>query len=548
MGTLSKPETPHALPLNSKQPNDIHAVSSSLPTWRSVVGAANYEDWIMDTLEVDYPRFVVHALIQRLLADVKSRLGISDSLDGMAFPSEQTAKRFVFHLSANKVDRELKPIRFYLPDEKNDQSWSSFYAVFFPKNLGEDALHLWTILGEGLTSRHAEFLQGRIDYMASECEDTSFCTSAPVKAGILSVPWKNSAQLEKQQIRDRISHFATSERLGSIPVPSSDVFLYEKGMSAIAAIARCMSTSVDDIPSNAVIYGWTYTETPGAARLSGFQQCTHFALGTAKELDELELFLASGQQVKVLFTELPCNPTVESPDLARIRALADQYNFIVVCDDTLASFANVDLFPYVDVLVTSLTKIFSGAANVMGGSVVINPQSPHHDFIHSALTTNYEDNLFPLDAIVLAHNSIDYVQRTHRCNKTAFTLATALSAHKSIRKVHYPPFVQTAPLYEKVRRRNGGYGFILSLFFHSLESAVCFYNALDVRKGASCGTNFTLAIAYTELTHNKDFAWAAESGVTRDCVRISVGLEDEDVLLDRMERALDEVHKVEGSA
>lgn len=69
----------------------------------------------------------------------------------------------------------------------------------------------------------------------------------------------------------------------------------------------------------------------------------------------------------MLFTELPCNPTVESPDLARIRALADRYNFIVVCDDTLASFANVDLCPYVDVLVTSLTKIFSGAANVMGG-------------------------------------------------------------------------------------------------------------------------------------------------------------------------------------
>ena len=177
--------------------------------------------------------------------------------------------------------------------------------------------------------------------------------------------------------------------------------------------------------------------------------------------------------------------------------------------------------------------------------MVINPQSRHHDSIYLSLTANYEDNLFPLDAIVLTKNSTDYVQRTYRCNNTAFNLATSLSAHKSIRKVNYPPFAQTAPLYEKVRRENGGYGFILSLFFHSLESAVCFYNALDVRKGASCGTNFTLAIAYTELTHNKDFAWAAESGVTRDCVRISVGLEDEDVLLDRIMRALDEVDKIE---
>lgn len=75
MEILSKVETPHALPLNSKQPNDIHvclthpfrlltliailqAVSSSLPTWSSVEGAANYEDRIMDTLEVDYPRWL----------------------------------------------------------------------------------------------------------------------------------------------------------------------------------------------------------------------------------------------------------------------------------------------------------------------------------------------------------------------------------------------------------------------------------------------------------------------------------------------------------
>ena len=176
----------------------------------------------------------------------------------MAFPSEQTAKRFIYHLSAEKADYDMKPIRFYLlPDaQNNDQSWSSFYVVFFPKALGEDALHLWTILGEGMTTRHAEFLLGQIDYMVPECENQSFCTSAPAKGGVLSVPWENSAQLEKEKIRARIAHFATSERVDAVPISAKDVFLYDKGMSAIAAVARCLSTSVDRTPSNAVIYGY----------------------------------------------------------------------------------------------------------------------------------------------------------------------------------------------------------------------------------------------------------------------------------------------------
>ncbi|KAJ5116505.1 hypothetical protein N7456_000853 [Penicillium angulare] len=553
MSILSKPEPPHALPLNAKQPNDIHAISSSLPTWASVQGAANYEDWIMDTLEVDYPRFVVHYLIARLLAVARNRLGVSPSLGGMAFPSERTAKRFASHLKAKKGSLPLAIqfawmlvnicINFFIPSEglKNDQlRWSNFYAVFFPKDLEEDALHLWSVVGEGMVTRHAEFLLERVHYMISDSEVASFRTPAPAQGELLPVSWSNSAQLEKNSVKERIAHLATSEN-GPMPVSIQDVFLFDKGMSAISALARSMQTSVDD---EAVVYGWTYTETPESVRLAGFQRFTHYARGTAEELNELETSLASGHKIKVLFTELPCNPTVESPDLPRIRALADKYNFVVVCDDTLASFVNVDLIPYVDIIVTSLTKIFSGAANVMGGSVVINPQSKYHSSIHKSLAADYEDNVFPLDAVILANNSIDFVQRVHRCNQTALTLANELSLHKSVRRVNYPTMVGTSPLYEKVRRPNGGYGYILSIFFHTLESAICFYNALDVRKGASCGTNFTLAIAYTELTHHKEFEWAGESGVTRDCVRISVGLEDAELLLDRMERALDEVEKL----
>lgn len=86
-----------------------------------------------------------------------------------------------------------------------------------------------------------------------------------------------------------------------------------------------------------------------------------------QELEELERELAAGRRIQMLFCDFPGNPQLGSPDLYRIRKLADKHGFIVVCDDTVGTFVNVDLLPYADILVTSLTKIFSGGANVMGG-------------------------------------------------------------------------------------------------------------------------------------------------------------------------------------
>lgn len=112
---------------------------------------------------------------------------------------------------------------------------------------------------------------------------------------------------------------------------------------------------------------WSYAETPKVVECSGYERFTMYGRGTEQELDELESSLASGKRrIRALFCEIPSNPLLATPDLRRIRALADKYDFVVACDETLGTFINVDLLPYADVIMTSLTKIFSGASNVMG--------------------------------------------------------------------------------------------------------------------------------------------------------------------------------------
>lgn len=95
--------------------------------------------------------------------------------------------------------------------------------------------------------------------------------------------------------------------------------------------------------------------------------CIFYGKGESEDLDNLESRLQKGEKLLALFCEFPGNPLLKSPDLARIRTLADKYDFAVVVDETIGNFLNVNVLPYADVVVSSLTKVFSGASNVMGG-------------------------------------------------------------------------------------------------------------------------------------------------------------------------------------
>lgn len=102
--------------------------------------------------------------------------------------------------------------------------------------------------------------------------------------------------------------------------------------------------------------------------------CHFLGRGLDEDIDELESILArehasspSSPPALALFTEFPSNPLLRCADLTRLRALADKYDFLIVVDETIGNFVNVEVLPYADIAVSSLSKVFSGDANVMGG-------------------------------------------------------------------------------------------------------------------------------------------------------------------------------------
>lgn len=127
--------------------------------------------------------------------------------------------------------------------------------------------------------------------------------------------------------------------------------------------------------------------------------------------------------------------------------MARRYGVLLVADDTISNFANVNLLSRsdlsVDILCTSLTKIFNGASNLMAGSVVINPNTPNYD---GGLSKLFKQMIatadFPLlaepDAIVLEYNSRSYLLRSTIINKNALALATFLADHPAVKQAFYP--------------------------------------------------------------------------------------------------------------
>ncbi|KAF4455324.1 Cys/Met metabolism, pyridoxal phosphate-dependent enzyme [Fusarium austroafricanum] len=113
------------------------------------------------------------------------------------------------------------------------------------------------------------------------------------------------------------------------------------------------------------------------------------------DLDTLQEDLASGLQLSALFTEFPNNPLLGSVGLERLQKLSTDNDLLFVVDDTVATSVNTELISYCDVVCTSLTIMFSGSCNVMGGSIALNPQSRVFSIVKRLLKSQFIDTYVP---------------------------------------------------------------------------------------------------------------------------------------------------------
>jgi cystathionine gamma-synthase len=116
-------------------------------------------------------------------------------------------------------------------------------------------------------------------------------------------------------------------------------------------------------------------------------------------------------------------------------------------------------------------------------------------------------------------------------------LADWLSRHPAVAEVWHPSLT-TRDAYDAVRRKQGGYGGLISFVLKNPKKTPKAYDALRLCKGPSFGTPFSLVCAYPMLAHYQELDWAEDCGVPRHLLRISCGLEPISKLTAVLEEAL----------
>ncbi|KAF5389633.1 hypothetical protein D9757_004155 [Collybiopsis confluens] len=470
------------------------------------------------------------------------------------FPSEAfpLAKQFWQHCGGGISSRMAEQCLSMLPEGSSPSSSPTLTPrrfAFKPSNKHYSVRaknrvpHPSSIVNEDLNGDHSVYLEERYG------RNLPISAAAEAKRALRRRISGVLLQNDDQNAGNQTLRVGPSSR-GVSEVSENDVYLFPGGMNAIwNAHQLAMNTRPT---GKSVCFGFPYTDTLKILQKWG-PGCHFLGHGLDSDIDQLEKILeeeskldSSKPPVLALFTEFPSNPLLRSADLPRLRKLADKYDFLIVVDETIGNFTNVEVLPFADIVASSLTKVFSGSSNVMGGSLVLNPKGRHYATLKSHMDCNYEDIYFDQDAIFMERNSRDFQRRIkiidHNTEKICDFLYSRSSvsgaSNAVVKDVAYPKYT-TPQHYERCRIQakpecgieKGGFGGLFSVTFTSEAASHAFFDALPCMKGPSLGTNFTLACPFTILAHFNELEWAAQYGVDADLVRVSVGLEDTNKLL-----------------
>ena len=229
----------------------------------------------------------------------------------------------------------------------------------------QTAMTFWRLTGTGISSRLAQNIHKDLGSLCQASFD-----SVEALSRYQGFQGSSSDLGAMRTIRERISSLLKRASISpdiSNKVSASDIYLYPTGMSAIY---HCNFLLQSWMPTESIVFGFPYELTLKMLQTYG-KSCRFYGFGTPDELDQLEAYLQSearqGRRVQSVWCECASNPLLRTVNLDSIRSLADIYGFQVILDDTIGSFANVDVLGVADIVVTSLTKSFSGNGDVMGG-------------------------------------------------------------------------------------------------------------------------------------------------------------------------------------
>jgi cystathionine beta-lyase/cystathionine gamma-synthase len=306
---------------------------------------------------------------------------------------------------------------------------------------------------------------------------------------------------------------------------------FGSGMAAIDAILRLLRPA-DHIILSRDVYGGTYRI--GKMVWEDFGLKFEFVDTT----DIRNVRHALRPNTKMIFVETPTNPTMGITDLAAIARLAKSRRIISVVDNTFATpYLQQPLKHGIGIVIHSLTKYLNGHSDMLGGLVVTNDGrvAERLRFFQKAVG----GILSPFDAWLCLRGTKTLSVRMDKHCENAVTVARWLQKQRKVRKVLYPG-LPTHPQRRLAAKQMKAFGGMISFDLGSLSAARRFLGKVRLCALAeSLGGVETLISHPATMTHASIPAAEREKiGVTEGLVRLSVGLEDVNDIIEDLSRAL----------
>jgi methionine-gamma-lyase len=343
--------------------------------------------------------------------------------------------------------------------------------------------------------------------------------------------WAEGKSKAFMYTRDGNPTLATAEKKIAALEGAEDAVVTSSGMAAVTSTLLAFLGNGDEMISTAQVYG-------GAYRLMRdiFPRFGITVRHVETTLEGLETLLTP--KTKCLYVETPTNPTLFLVDLRKAAAFARKHHLISIVDNTFATpiLQNPVELGF-DMVVHSVTKGLSGHSDLLGGVV-----AGKADYVAGVrhMVSCFGGCMDPEVAFLLMRGIKTLGVRLHRQCATALSVAKFLEKHPKVARVHYPG-LSSHPDHKLAKKQMRGFGSVLAFDMKGgLPAARKFCDRARLfLLAASLGGVESLIILPIYGSHsrmNKDELRRA--GVQPGTVRISIGLEDEEDLIDDLKQAL----------
>ena len=311
-------------------------------------------------------------------------------------------------------------------------------------------------------------------------------------------------------------------------------FATASGMSAVFGSFMALLKKGDHLLSCNAVFGSTHNVVTKYLPKYGMEYSYVSANATAAEWET-----AIQPNTKMIYLETPTNPGLEVLDIAMISAIAKKHNVILNVDNCFATpIGQTPIDLGADLVVHSATKWIDGQGRVLGGAVLGKKELIQEIYL---FCRNTGPSLSPFNAWVLSKSLETLEVRMERHSKSALSIAQKLEGHPKINFVKYP-FLKSHPQHAiAIKQMKDGGGIVCFELKGGLEAGRQFLNRLKMLSlTANLGDTRSIASHPASTTHARlSEAERQAVAITPGLIRISVGLEHEEDILNDILQALE---------